>query len=89
MGTTRGVSWNPGLPVTFGFGIGHLAQVTPDPLKSEASQPSSPPNCCQTHSALYPALGPAWVHLSLEEHLHSEAVEGFQTRILKRLMLSE
>lgn len=37
MGTTRGVSWNPGLPVTFGFGIRHLAQVTPDPLKSEAS----------------------------------------------------
>ena len=37
MGTTRGVSWNPGLPVTSGFGIRHLAQVTPDPLKSEAS----------------------------------------------------
>lgn len=39
MGTTRGVSWNPGVPAMVGFGIGHLAQVTPDPLKPEASQP--------------------------------------------------
>lgn len=79
MGTTRGVSWNPGLPVTFGFGIGHLAQVTPDPLKSEASQPSSPPNCCQTHSALYPALGPAWVpHLLLGEHKNSTRLDALR-----------
>lgn len=42
MGTTRGVSWNPKVPVTVGFGIGHLAQVTPDPLKPEASQPQLP-----------------------------------------------
>lgn len=46
--------------MTSGFGIGHLAQVTPDPLKSEASL-APLPNRCQTHSALHPALGPAWV----------------------------